>query len=122
MYRLFFRFVVMTLTILTANLLTTAMGAYLATYKNQYKPLTFTLIGMTVIVVIFYPLFTKLEEWVKSLSVKVVKSGNSLAGKYLGLTLTFITALLILLYFYVKMWYHIDFIKALTSGSIGNYL
>ena len=121
MYRLFFRFVVMTLTILTANLLTNAMGNYLATYKNQYKPLTFTLIGMTVIVVIFYPLFARLEEWVKSLSVKVVKSGNSVAGKYLGLFLTFLAALTILLYFYAKMWYHIDFIQVILHGSIRGY-
>ena len=121
MYRFFFRFVVMTITILTANLLTNALGEYLSGYKNQYKPLTFTLIGMTVILVIFYPLFMKLEEWVKNLSVKVVKSGNSLAGKYLGLTLTFFGAMLILLYFYARMWYHIDFLKALMNGSIGNY-
>ncbi len=112
----------MTITILTANLLTNAMGGYLATYKNQYKPLTFTLIGMAVIVVIFYPLFTKLEEWVKSLSVKVLKSGNSVAGKYLGLTLTFIAALIILLYFYARTWYHIDFVQVILHGNIRNYL
>jgi len=35
-------------------------------------------------VLIFYPLFTKLEEWVKDLSTKIVLTGKSLAGKYLG--------------------------------------
>lgn len=77
---------------------------------------------MGIIIVIFYPLFTKLEDWVKNISVKVVKSGNSFAGKYLGLLFTFLVGLLVLLYFYAKMWYHIDFINALFSGSIGTYI
>lgn len=122
MYRYFFRFVVMSLTILTANLLTNAISNYMISYKSHYKPFTFTLIGMGIIIVIFYPLFTKLEDWVKNISVKVVKSGNSFAGKYLGLLFTFLVGLLVLLYFYAKMWYHIDFINALFSGSIGTYI
>ncbi|HEY5469245.1 MAG TPA: hypothetical protein VIK07_01855 [Bacteroidales bacterium] len=121
MYRFFFRFVVMSLTILTANLLTNAISDYMVSYKTQYKPLTFTLIGMTIIIAVFYPLFVKLQDWVKTISVKVVKSGNSFAGKYIGLPLTFLACLVILVYFYAKMWYHIDFLKALMSGSIGNY-
>jgi len=79
MYRYFFRFVVTIVTILTANLLTNAISDYMISYKNHVKPLTFTLIAMGIIVVVFYPLFTKMEGWVKSLSVRVIKSGKSLA-------------------------------------------
>jgi len=121
MYRFFFRFVVTTLTILTANLLTNAVGDFMVSYKNSYKPLMFTLIGMAVIVVVFYPLFMKMESWVKDISVKVIKSGNSFAGKYLGLSLIFLGGLLVLTYFYARMWYHIDFLKALFNGTIGGY-
>ena len=121
MYRYFFRFVVATLTILTANLLTNAISSYVVSYKNHYKPIIFTLIGMLIIVVIFYPLFMKLEDWLKNFSVKFVKSGNSLAGKFLGLSLTFIVGLMVLSYFYVKMWYHIDLLQALFRGDIGGY-
>lgn len=121
MYRYFFRFVVTTVTILTANLLTTAVSDYMISYKNHVKPVTFTLIAMGIIVVVFYPLFTKMEEWVKSLSVRLVKSGKSLAGKYLGLTMAFLAALMVLCYFYAKAWYHIDLAKALVNGTIGGY-
>ena len=121
MYRFFFRFVVTTLTILTANLLTTALGDYLVSYKNHYKPGTFTLIGMAIIIVIFYPLFLKLEQWVKYLSVKMIKSGKSLAGKYLGLFLSFLVGTMVLFYFYAKMWYHIDFLQVLLHGKIDGY-
>lgn len=122
MYRYFFRFVVMSITILTANLLTTALSSYLVTFKNHIRPLTFTLIGMAVIVLIFYPLFAKLEEWVKSVSMKVVKKGKSLAGKYLGLALAFVACIIVLSYYYAKMWYHIDLWHLLLQGKIGNYI
>ena len=122
MYRYFFRFVVITLTILTANLITNAISDYMISYRNSYKPLTFTLLGMLIIVVIFYPLFLKLEDWIKRISVKVIKSGTSLAGRYLGLTLTFLGALIILSYFYAKLWYHIDLVKILFHGGLKEYI
>lgn len=121
MYRYFFRFVVTTLTILTANLLTNALSDYMITYKNHAKPIIFTLIAMAIIVVVFYPLFMKMEEWLKGISVRFIKSGNSVAGKYFGLTATFLGGLIILLYFYAKMWYHIDLFRSLFNGSIGRY-
>ena len=121
MYKFLFRFVVATITILTATLLTNAISAYLVSYKNHFRPVVFTLLGMGIIIVIFYPLFMKLEDWLKYLSVKLVKSGNSAAGKYMGLLLTFLVALLILFYFYAKMWYHIDFLKVLMNGTLSNY-
>ena len=122
MYRFFFRFVVTTLTILTANLLTTAISDYMITYKNHVKPLTFTLFAMGIIVVVFYPLFLKMEEWLRKISVKVIKSGNSVAGRYVGLFFVFVAGLLILAYFYARMWYHIDLLKILFSGRIGGYM
>jgi hypothetical protein len=121
MYRFLFRFVATTLTILTANLLTNAISGFMVGYKNQYKPLTFTLIGMAIVVLVFYTLFVKLEDWVKNISVKLIRSGNSLAGKYLGLSLVFICGLLILFYFYARTWYNIDFIQVLLHDKIRRY-
>ena len=109
MYRYFLRFVVMILTILTVNLITSAITNYMVSYKNHYKPVAFTFIGMAITVVILYPFFLKLEDWVKVISVKAVKSGKFVGGKFFGLLLTFMAGLLILFYFYAKMWYHIDF-------------
>lgn len=122
MYRYIFRFFVITITILTANLLTTAISEYMITYKHHVKPVTFTFIAMGIIVIVFYPLFMKMEEWTKKFSMKFIKSGKGVAGKYLGIFLTFIVALLVLFYFYSKMWYHIDFLKVLLRGDIGKYL
>jgi hypothetical protein len=121
MYRFFFRFFVTTLTLLTANLLTSAISNYMVSYKNSYKPLTFTLIGMAIIVLVFYPLFIKLEDWVTKISIKAIKKGSSLAGRSLGLLLTFVLGMIVLLYFYAKMWYHIDVFSLLIHGNIRGY-
>jgi len=88
---------------------------------NHYKPLAFTLIGIGMIVHIFYPLFLKLEDWVTLISVKLVKSGSSLAGKYFGIFFIFTSAMIVLLYFYLKMWYHIDIFRILVSGRMLEY-
>ena len=75
----------MSITILTANLITTMISAYMVSYKDHYRPITFTFMAMAVTVLILYPLYIKLESWVKDISIKAVRSGKSLAGKYLGL-------------------------------------
>ena len=122
MYRNLFRFAVMSVTILTANLLTTFLGNYLVRFKNHARPLTFTLIGMAVTVVFLYPLFAKLEEWVKNLSKRIMKKGKSMAGRYLGLVLAFLACISLLAYFYAKLWYGIDLFKIVISGDLGKYL
>jgi hypothetical protein len=73
------------------------------------RPVSFTLIGMGVIVLVFYPLFTKMQEWVKNISARFMRTGKSVGGKYVGLFLAFFVAMLILFYFYAKMWYNIGF-------------
>lgn len=122
MYRTSFRFAVMTVTILTANLLTSALGSYLVTFKHHARPLAFTLLGMAATVIILYPLFAKLEEWVKKMSMKIMKKGRSMAGKYLGLAIAFLACLAVLSYFYAKMWYHINLLNILINGDLGKYI
>ena len=121
MYKHLFKYSVFVITILTANLLTNVFSDYLVDYKNNYKPLTFTLVAMGIIVVVFYPLFSKMEDWVNSLSKHMIKSGKSFGGKYLGLFLIFFTSLFILMFFYAHMWYHINIVKLIFNGSIFNY-
>ncbi|HEX2936107.1 MAG TPA: hypothetical protein VHO72_12210 [Bacteroidales bacterium] len=122
MYRRLFKFVVTTLTILTANLVTTYISEYLISYKSHLRPITFSLVAMGIICIIFYPLFIKLEEWINGISSKIAKGGKSLGGKYLGLIIVYFSCLAILTYLYAKLWYKIDLLKILFSGKISYYL
>ena len=117
MYRRFFNFAVTALTILTANLLTTFITDKLISMKWEVKPMRFTLISMAVITVVFYPLFIKLQEWTNSFSKKFMKAGRSMAGKYFGLLLMFLAGMLILTYFYARMWYNINIFRLILDGK-----
>jgi hypothetical protein len=116
MYARLFKFFATALTLLTANLLTSYISNLLISYKYDIKPLRFTLISMGIIILVFYPLFMKLEALLNLLSKKFVKIGHSVAGKYLGLIFMFAIGLFILMYFYAKMWYHINIFEMLFQG------
>ena len=120
MYRKLFNFAVTTLTLLTANLLTTFITDNLISYKWELKPLRFTLISMAIITVVFYPLFIRLQQWLDRFSRRFVKAGHSLAGKYLGLLFMFAAGLFVLTYFYAKMWYNINLFKAIIDGNLSS--
>lgn len=117
MYKRLFNFAVTTLTILTANLLTTFITDKLISLKWEVKPMRFTLISMAIITLVFYPLFIKLQDWTNSFSKKFVKAGRSMAGKYIGLLLMFAVGLLVLTYFYARMWYNINIIRLIINGK-----
>lgn len=122
MYRALFKFAVTTITILTVNLVTSKISDYLISYKNQSKPITFTLISMGIITLIFYPLFIWLEDGLNMLSVRLVKSGKSFGGRYIGLISIYLVCLAVLLYFYAQMWFNIDVLKILFKGKIMQFI
>ncbi len=121
MYSKLFKLVIAAITILTINILTTYLINYMINYKTHYKPLTYTLIEMGIMVLIFYPLFTKMEDWLNALSAKIVRKGRSFGGKYLGLLLTFVACISVLFCLYAKLWYKLDVIKLLFSGNLSHY-
>ena len=118
MTKLLIKFVVFTITILTANLLGDYAGSFLTSFKSQYKPLTFTLIAMGVIVIIFYPLFDFLEDWVTKFSNKVVKEGGKSIGPNFALIMVFLIAMMVLTFFYARLYYEINIFHFLFKGNI----
>ncbi|NJO89917.1 MAG: hypothetical protein HC831_13940 [Chloroflexia bacterium] len=111
------KFVVFVITILTANLLGDYAGDFLTSFKNDYKPLTFTLIAMVVIVIIFYPLFDSLEEWVTKFSNKIVKEGAKNFGPNLAIFMIFLVSMIVLIFFYARQYYEINIFRHLFRGN-----
>lgn len=114
------KFVVFTITILTANLLSDYAGNFLTSFKSHYKPLVFTIIGMATITIIFYPLFEYLDKWINKLTKKAISKSKSFTGQYVGLLLFFLVSMIVLIYFYVKMWYGINIFQYLFKGNFLN--
>ena len=117
MYRKLFNFAVTIITLLSANLFTTFVTDKLISYKYEIKPLSFTLISMAIITLVFYPLFMLLQKWLDRFSRRFVKAGHAVAGKYIGLFLMFFIGLFILTCIYAHMWYNINVIKLIANGN-----
>ncbi|MDA3929970.1 MAG: hypothetical protein PF541_13550 [Prolixibacteraceae bacterium] len=104
-YRKIFKFMVLILGILLANLVTIWIDNYMLSYKWKYSPHVFTWIGMAIVIVIYYPLFTHIDKWSTLAGNKVLKAGKKLAGRRLGSIIAFLVALLILYFLYGLEWF-----------------
>lgn len=121
MYPKLYKFAVTTITILAANLISGKITDYMVNYKykTHIKPIAFTLIAMGIIMLIYYPLITRMEVWLNKGSSRIIKSGRSLGGRYLGLLIMYLLCMAVLLYFYAKMWYKVDIIQVILQGKLG---
>lgn len=104
-YRKFFKFMVLILGILMANLITIWLDNYMLTYRWNYPAHIFTWLGMLVVVAIYYPLFTHIDKWAGKVGDKFLKAGKKLAGRRLGSFFAFLIALLILYFLYGLEWF-----------------
>lgn len=104
-FRNFFKFMVLILGILFANLLTIWIDNYMLSYRWQYAPHIFTWIGMAVVLLIYYPLFKYLDKWSTKISDKFLKAGKKLGGRKLGSFLAFLLGLCLLYLLYGFQWF-----------------
>ncbi len=91
--------------VLCANLLSSKLEEWLLKQNYDLHPYTLTWIGMLIVVLILFPLFTYLDKWVKDITAKILKGGKSIGGKYTGLILVFLLFMAVLHYFYAKDWF-----------------
>jgi len=106
MYRKLFKVMVLIIGILLANLLAMWIENYLLTYRWQYAPHIFTWIGMAVVVLIYYPLFTRIDKWATKAGDKFMRAGKKVVGREIGAILAFFVALLILFFLYGIEWFN----------------
>lgn len=98
--------------ILLANFITMKIDAYMFSYKKNYPPYLFTWIGMAVIVLIYYPLFTKIDKWATMAGDKFMRAGKKIIGKEIGALITFLLALFLLYYLYGNQWFGTNVVKS----------
>lgn len=104
-FRRLFKVFVFVLSILAVNLLTAHLDNHLVAYRGQYDALTFTLLGMGVIVLIFYPLMAWMDGGVERVSQAFLGFGKRLIGRKLGMILAFLVGFYGLLYCYGELWF-----------------
>ena len=115
-YKNFFRFMVLVLGILFANLVTMWMDNFMLSYKGRFAPYVFTWIGLAIIAIIYYPLFTRVDKWATKLGDKYMKIGKKVAGKEIGSIVAFVAGLFALFYFYGKEWFNTNVFSSLIKA------
>lgn len=116
-YQKIFKFMVLVLGILLANLVTIWLDKYVQTFRGNYKPYVFTLLGMLIVVVVYYPLFSYIDRWATKAAEAFVRAGRKLAGRKIGAILAFLVAMVIVFILYGYEWYgrnvFVPFVKSL---------
>lgn len=108
MYRKITKALIFILTILAAQLATEYVGHFLKIKTGMHNKYILTLIGMAVIVAIFYPVFTFVHYLTEQSAHHFIKKTKGITGNNLmGLLLAFSIGFGILFLIYLKKWYNI---------------
>jgi hypothetical protein len=104
-FRRLFKAFVFALTILSVHLLGAYLDQHLIAYRGQFDALTFTLLGMGVILLLFYPLFTWLDAGTEYLAGEFLGLGGRMIGRKAGMILAFLAGFYGLFYLYGQLWF-----------------
>jgi hypothetical protein len=106
------RAVIFTVSILVSYLITGAIEERILEETEQFRPLTATLVGMAIIIIIFVPVFAyteKLTEGAVKAGLKQTKSG---AGKTLGVLIFVVIVYIMLFALYLDRWFGMSILEA----------
>lgn len=106
------RAVIFTFSILTSYLVTGAIEERVLLETERYRPLTATLLGMGIIVLIFVPIFAYTEKITEAIVKAGLQQTKSGAGKIFGVIIFVGIVFLILLALYVDRWFDVSLIDA----------
>ena len=106
------RAVIFTVSILTSYLITGAIEERILAETERFRPVTATLIGMGIIVLIFVPIFAYTERITEGAVKAGLRQTKAGAGKIVGI-LVFIIVVFIMLYaLYLDRWFSMSILEA----------
>lgn len=106
---------VLTISVLTVNLLTGFITDFIVHYDTGIDPLKYTVIGMLSLVFILIPAYSYLSNRIELLTAKILASGSNSFGKYIGLLFSFALLFGILFSIYLHLWFGINILSLLKA-------
>jgi hypothetical protein len=109
MKRTFTRFVVISVAILSAELLVQYLTTQMPSFTRPGQPYYSSLMRMALIVAVFYPSFLIVSDIMERVAKMYVKKTKKVAnGWWRGMIVCYTIALLLLLWGFAKVWYGQD--------------
>jgi len=110
------KFLVTALSILVVSLVAGYLKSLIDVYvkdKNVYKSV---LLGMAVMVVVYYPMTMVLNKYFEKLSRRYISNSKKMAkSNTLGMLIGFVIAIFALFICYAKVWYNVDVINDIIN-------
>lgn len=113
MMRFLTKAVIFTISILASYLITGAIEDRVLNETEQFRPLTATLLGMAIIVLVFVPVFAYTERMTEAAIKAGLRQTRAGAGKILGAVFFVGIIFLILLALFLDRWFGISIIDAI---------
>jgi hypothetical protein len=105
---------VIVVVILLAELVNAYFLLILQKYKSESHPYRSTIIHMAVMLVIYYPLITYLDKYLKSGSQQLVKQSQTITkNRNLGMLIGFTAVVVLIWMALAKIWYDADMVEDL---------
>lgn len=99
------RAIIFTVTVLASYLCTGLLEEYLLGETERFRPVTATLLGMGVIVLIFVPVFSFTERITESVVAASLKQTSRGAGRIIGIVLFTLLVFATLFSLYLNKWF-----------------
>ena len=106
---------VLMISVLTVNLLTTAITTKIIHYKIDINPYKFTAIAMVALVFILVPAYRYMGSKIEVAIARILLSGTHSLGKTIGLLFSFTLVFGILFLIYLHHWFNINVFEFFES-------
>ncbi|PIO48614.1 MAG: hypothetical protein CMR00_03830 [[Chlorobium] sp. 445] len=109
-----FRAIVIILTLLCIDLVTTSINTLVTSLDKFINPYLLTALGMMIVVVLFYPAFEFLSRWSNTLVEKSIDVSANMVGRKNALIVVVIVLLFVLYVGFLFLWFN----KSLFSDLV----
>ena len=115
MYKKTFKLMVLMITVLVVNLLTSYITSCLINYKVDLNPFKYTVIVMLMLVFVLVPAYRYLADKIELIAARLLAKGSNSFGKVIGLLFSFALIFSILYAIYLYQLFHINLLKYITD-------
>ena len=118
MYKRIFNLMVLMISVLIVNLLTSYITHRIVHYKTDINPYKFTAIAMFALVFILVPSYRYMSSKIEVLVARFLVSGTNSLGKTLGLLFSFSLVAGVLFLIYLYHWFNINVFDLLSTSTL----
>ncbi|NQW31013.1 MAG: hypothetical protein HQ472_10940 [Ignavibacteria bacterium] len=114
--RKFTRAIIFMVSVLTTYLLTGLLEEKMLSQTEAFRPITATLLGMVIIVMVFVPVFAYTERITEAVIKAGLQQTKSGAGKILGVAIFTVIIFVILFAIYLNRWFDKSILEVFNAA------